>query len=85
MKTTGRPWHSKRSQPLIYSVSSYVRTRMNRNSLKLHLVEGPVTYDFTLHSRSPTTLHDVGGVLGRPLDTFLWALTISWSRLLARV
>ena len=30
-------------------------------------------------------LHDVGGVLGRPLDTFFWALTISWSRLLARV
>ena len=30
-----------------------------------------------------TTLHDFGGVLGRPLDTFFWALTISWSRLLA--
>ena len=23
-----------------------------------------------------TTLHDFGGVLGRPLDTFFWALTI---------
>ena len=34
---------------------------------------------------SVTTLHDFGGVLGRPLDTFVWALTISWSRLLARV
>ncbi len=32
-----------------------------------------------------TTLHDFGGVLGRPLDTFFWALTISWSRLLAGV
>ena len=32
-----------------------------------------------------TTLHDVGGVLGRPLDAFFWALAISWSRLLARV
>ena len=31
---------------------------------------------------SVTTLHDCGGMLGRPLDTFLWALTISWSRLL---
>ena len=29
------------------------------------------------------TLHDFGGVLGRPRDTFIWALTISWSRLLA--
>ena len=34
---------------------------------------------------SLTTLHDFGGVLGRPLDTFPWALTIPWSRLLARV
>ena len=32
-----------------------------------------------------TSLHDFGGVLGRPSDTFFWALTISWSRLLARV
>ena len=30
-----------------------------------------------------TTLHDFGGVLGHPLDTFFWALTISWSQLLA--
>ena len=34
---------------------------------------------------SVTTLHDFGGVFGWPLDTFFWALTISWSRLLARV
>ena len=58
---------------------------MNRDSLKQHLVEGLVTYDFTLHLGFVTTLHDFGGVLGRPLNTFFWALTISWSRLLARV
>ena len=34
---------------------------------------------------SVTTLHDFGGVLGQPLDTFFWALTNSWSRLLACV
>jgi hypothetical protein len=34
---------------------------------------------------SMTTLHDFGGVLGRPLDTFFWAITISWSQLLVRV
>jgi hypothetical protein len=34
---------------------------------------------------SVTTLHDFGGVLGQPLDTFLWALTLPWSWLLARV
>ena len=30
-------------------------------------------------------LHDFGGVSGWPLDTFFWALTISWAQLLARV
>ena len=34
---------------------------------------------------SVTKLDDFEGVLGRPLDTLFWALTISWSRLLARV
>ena len=34
---------------------------------------------------SVTTLHDFGGVLGRPMDIFFWALTISWSRILVRV
>ena len=29
--------------------------------------------------RSMTTLHGLGGALGRPLDTFFWVLTISWS------
>ena len=28
---------------------------------------------------SATALHDFGGVLGRMLDTFFWALTIPWS------
>jgi hypothetical protein len=31
------------------------------------------------------SLEHVVGVLGRPMDTFFWALIISWSRLLARV
>ena len=34
---------------------------------------------------SVTTQYAFEGVLGWPLDTFFWALTISWSRLLARV
>ena len=34
---------------------------------------------------SVTTLHDFGYVLVRPLDTFFWAPTFSWSWLLARV
>jgi hypothetical protein len=34
---------------------------------------------------SATTLHDLGGVLGHPSDTFFWTLTISWSWLLAHV
>jgi hypothetical protein len=35
--------------------------------------------------KSVTTLHDFGGALGQPLDKWFWALTISWSRLLAHV
>ena len=49
-------WTQKRktialTQPLAYSILSCVRTHMNRNSLNKHLVEGPVTHDFTPHSR----------------------------------
>jgi hypothetical protein len=40
---------------------------------------------YTTLWRFVTTLHDFGGILGRPLDTFFWALIISWSRLSARV
>ena len=81
-----KPWHSERSQPLVYSILSCMRTCVNRNSLKWHLVEGPVTYDFTLHSRARDQHYMIVEVcLGRPSDTFFWDLTISWSRLLARV
>ena len=72
---TGRPWHFECSKPLIYSILSCVTTRMNRNSLNQHSVEGPVTYDFTLHLRVVTTLQGFGGVLGRPSDTFLGGLS----------
>jgi hypothetical protein len=45
---------------------------MNRSSLKYHLVEGMVTYDFTLHSRGPvTTLHEFGGCVGTAFGHFL--------------
>ena len=55
---------------------------MNRNPLKWHVVEARL--HMTLHyTRGPmTTLHNFGGVLGQPLDTFFWALPISWSWLL---
>jgi hypothetical protein len=36
-------------------------------------------------SRPVTTLHGFGSALGRLVDNFLWALTISWSRILSRV
>ena len=52
------------------------------NSLRLR-ARSHMTSHYT--RRYMTTLHDFGGVLGRPLDTFLWHPTISWSRLLARV
>ena len=45
--------------------------------------EGRVTYDFALRLRARD--HTTRSVLAWPLDTFFRALTISWSRLLARV
>ena len=46
-----------------YSILSCARTHLNINSVKYYLVEGMVTYDFTLPLRIMTTLHDFGGVL----------------------
>jgi len=82
---TGRPWHSTYNYwfILFYHVGGPC---MNRNSLQEHLVEGPVTCDFTLHYTPPViTLNSFGGVVRWPWDTFFWVLTISWSQLLARV
>ena len=42
-----------------------------------------MTIHYTWGSVAP--LHDFGGVLGRPLDTFFWALKKSWSWLLGCV
>jgi hypothetical protein len=77
--------NSKRSQPLIYSILSCVRTRINRihwNSIWLRAQSHMASHNTR---GSMTTLHDFGGVSGRPLHTFFWALTISQSRLLACV
>ena len=67
---------------LFYHTWGPAWTKIHWNSIWLR-----VQYDMPSHYTrgSVTTLHDVGGVLGRPLDTFFWALTMSWSRLFARV
>ena len=59
---------------IFYHVWGSTWIEIHWNSIWLR---APITYDFTLH--------DFRGVLGRPLDTFFWVLTISRSRLLARV
>jgi len=75
------------TQLLIYSILSCVRPpawiEIHRDSI-WSKARSHMTSHYTWGG-SVTTLHDVGGVLERPLDTFFWALTISWSRLLARV
>ena len=63
----------------------YHVTHMKRNWLKWHLVEGPVTYDFTRHLSIRYHTTWFWRRVRTTSDTFLWALTISWSRLLARV
>ena len=65
----------------------------NRWFIPFHHVWGPARIgiyqnNVWVMARSHTgfTLHDLGGVSGRPWDTtFFWAPTISWSRLLAHV
>ena len=67
---------------LFYHVWEPAWIEIHWNSIWLR-VRSHMTSHYTWGS--VTTLHDFGGVLRRPLDTFFWALTISWSRLLARV
>ena len=67
--------------PLTYSILSCVRTRMNRVSLKWHLVEGPVTCDFTLHLRVCDHTTWVWKCVGTPFGRFPLGshnFTISW-------
>ena len=59
---------------LLYCVWGPAWINIHWNSISLR---GPVTYDFTLHLRTVTTLDDFGGVLGWPLHTFFGALKIS--------
>ena len=65
---------------------SCVRTRMNTKLIEIAICWGP--RHIWLHTQlwgSVTTRHDFGGGTGRPLNTFFCALTISRSRLFARV
>ena len=82
---TRRPWHFEHSQLLIYSILACMRTRMNGHSLTWHLVESMIAYDFTLHLRvrdhTRWCLEVCWDGLWTP--TFLCALRIAWSRLLA--
>ena len=67
---------------LFYHVWGPARIDIHWNSIWLR-AQSHMTSHYTWGSL--ITLHDFGGVLGWPLDTFFWALKISWSRLLARV
>jgi hypothetical protein len=44
---------------------------MTKNALKNHLVEGPVTYDFTLHLNILDHKDDVGACVGMAFGHFL--------------
>jgi hypothetical protein len=83
---TRRPHHSERSQPLIYSILSCMKIHMNRKFIKIAFGWGPGHIWLHTTQESPWSHYMVlEVVLGRPSDTFFWALTISWSRLLAHV
>ena len=62
---------------LFYHVWGPTRIEIRWNIIWLR-APSHVTSQFTWGS--VTKLHDFGGVLGRLLNTFFWALTSSWSR-----
>ena len=78
----GTPYAHNRRFILLNHVWGPARIKNHWNSIWLR-----VWVHMTSHYTwgSVTTLHDFEGVLARPLDTFFWALTISWSRLPPRV
>jgi hypothetical protein len=67
---------------LLYHVWGPTWIKIHRNSIWLRALSH-MTSLYTWES--VTTVHGFGGALWRPLNTFFWALTFSWSRLSARV
>ena len=78
----GTPNAHNRWFNLFYHVWGHAYIKNHKNNIWLRS-QSHLTSHYTWWS--VTTLHDSGGVLGQPLDTFFWALTISWSWLLDRV
>jgi hypothetical protein len=67
---------------LCYHVRGRAWIEIHRNNIRSR-AQSHVTSHYTWGS--VTRLHEFGGVLGWPLHTFFWALTISRSQLLAHV
>ena len=67
---------------LFYQVWRSAWIEIHWNNIWLRVISH-MTSQYTWGSM--TTLRDFGGVLSWPLNTFIWTLTISRSRLLARV
>ena len=59
-----------------YFILSCVKTCMNRHTLKKHLVEGLVTYDFTLHLRVRDRTTWFWRCVGMALGRFLLGLSL---------
>ena len=59
----------------VYSILSYARSRMNRNAFQEHLVDGPVTCDFTLHLRVREHTTSVWRCVGTAFGHFSFGLS----------
>ena len=66
---------------LFYHVWGPVSIDMHWNSIRLRVRSHMISH----YNRGSVLHDDLGGVLGWPWDAYFWALTISQSRLLARV
>ena len=81
-RDSGTPNTHNRWFILFYHLRGPAWIEIHWNSIRLR-AQSHMTSHYTWGSM--TTLHNFGGVVGRPVNTLFWALTISWSQLLALV
>jgi hypothetical protein len=74
---TGRPWHSERLQPLIYSILSRMRTHVNKYSHWNGIWLRTQSHDFTPHLRVCDPTMWFGGCLKTAFGQFSFGFSPS--------
>ena len=81
----GRPWRSECSPPSIYSIFIMIEDPHEQEFIEIGFARGSGHVWLHTTLEGPWPHYMIWEVCwDSPLDTFFWALTTSWSRLLAR-